>query len=224
MIEPRFTVTKAQGPATAGTLVCVVYATVSSIGPSPEALASELRELAERRSKEVFPEAGLKEAVRAMLRAGGFKPAGRQKPASEYLAQAAREGRFPSINGPVDCNNLLSLETGLPISLLDADALGGQVELRVCGEGESYVFNASGQEMDLSGLLCACGADGLPAGNPVKDSMRAKLKDSTTRLAGFVYAPLGPYSQGSLRSVGERFAALLREHCGSADAAVLGVV
>lgn len=224
MSEPSFTVIKAQEPATSGALVCVVLASVPSMGPAPAALGEALRDLVARRSAEDFLPATLKEAVRAMLRAGGFKPAGRQKPASEYLAQAAREGRFPSISGPVDCNNLLSLETGLPISLLDADALGDSVTIRVCGDGEAYVFNASGQEMDLSGLLCVCGADGLPAGNPVKDSMRAKLKESTTRLAGFVYAPLGPYSPASLRAVGERFASLLRHHCGSADADVAAVV
>lgn len=217
-------VTKIALPSLSGVLVCAVEAVVRSIDPSPPALAASLDALASKRAGEDFPPAALKESVRAMLRAGGFKPAGRQKPASEYLAQAARDGRFPSINGPVDCNNLLSLETGLPISLLDADALGGQAAVRVCGAGESYVFNASGQEMDLAGLLCVCGADGAPLGNPVKDSMRGKLKDGTTRLAGFIYAPLGPYSATSLRALGERFAALLGEHCGAEGAAVVAVV
>jgi DNA/RNA-binding domain of Phe-tRNA-synthetase-like protein len=203
-----------------GTLVCMVCAEVGSIAASPEALVAELAALVSKRASEDFPPAHIKDAVRGMLRAGGFKPAGRQKPASEYLAQAAREGRFPSINGPVDCNNLLSLETGLPISLLDADELGGGAIVRICGAGEAYVFNASGQEMDLSGLLCVCAADGTPLGNPVKDSMRGKLKDGTRRLAGFIYAPLGLYSPGTLSALGERFAGMLRDHCGAADTSV----
>lgn len=208
----------------AGALVCFVTATVEFVNPSPEALAAELASLVSLRSAEDFPAAGLKDAVRGMLRAGGFKPAGRQKPASEYLAQAAREGRFPAINGPVDCNNLLSLETGLPISLLDADELGADALIRIGANGESYVFNTSGQEMDLSGLLCVCAADGAPLGNPVKDSMRGKLKDGTRRLAGFIYAPLGPYSPASLATVGGRFVALLHAYCGASSAAVVGVV
>ena len=207
-----------------GSLVCIVTAEIDAIEPAPAALAQALSGLVARRSEEEFPPASIKEPVRAMLRAGGFKPAGRQKPASEYLAQAAREGRFPAINGPVDCNNLLSLETGLPISLLDADELGGGAVIRICGDGESYIFNASGQEMDLSGLLCACAADGTPLGNPVKDSMRGKLKDGTRRLAGFIYAPLGLYSPSSLALVGERFAALLRDHCGARAASAAVVV
>ncbi len=198
------------------TLVCLVAAEIGAVRPSPAALVAELESLAVRRATEDFPPATTREAVRAMLRAGGFKPAGRQKPASEYLAQAAREGRFPSINGPVDCNNLLSLETGLPISLLDADAFpGGEAMVRICGEGERYVFNASGQVMNLEGLLCVCAAEGTPLGNPVKDSMRGKLADATRRVLGFIYAPLGLYSPSSLAIVGERFAALLREHCGA---------
>lgn len=222
-MDATFKLIKDSDERLAKALVCAVTAEVPGIGPAPEALASLLADLAERRRAEDFPPAAVKEAVRAMLRAGGFKPAGRQKPASEYLAQAAREGRFPAINGPVDCNNLLSLETGLPISLLDADELAGGARIRVCGEGESYVFNASGQEMDLAGLFCACSPSGDPLGNPVKDSMRGKLKDGTRRLAGFIYAPLGLYSPASLMAVGERFASLLAEHCGATKARVEGV-
>ena len=201
-----------------GALVCMITAELEAIGPSPAALVEALADLAARRAGEDFPPAAIKEPVRGMLRAGGFKPAGRQKPASEYLAQAAREGRFPSINGPVDCNNLLSLETGLPISLLDADELGGEALVRICRDGEDYVFNASAQVMDISGLLCVCAADGSPLGNPVKDSMRGKLKDGTRRLAGFIYAPLGLYSPATLRVVGLRFAELLRDYCGARTA------
>jgi len=217
------TIRKDDDPRLAGALVCMVSATVDAVAPSSAALAAELESLVKLRSADDSSPAALKDAVRAMLRAGGFKPAGRQKPASEYLAQSAREGRFPAINGPVDCNNLLSLETGLPISLLDAEELGAGAVVRICAAGESYVFNASGQEMDLSGLLCVCAADGTPLGNPVKDSMRGKLKDGTRRLAGFIYAPLGPYSPASLARVGERFASLLHDHCGASAAVVVGV-
>lgn len=223
MIE-TLTIRKDDDPRLAGALVCMVTATVDAVAPSPAGLATELAGLVARRSGEDFPSPALKDAVRAMLRSGGFKPAGRQKPASEYLAQAAREGRFPAINAPVDCNNLLSLETGLPISLLDADELGSGAVIRICAAGEGYVFNASGQEMDLSGLLCVCAADGTPLGNPVKDSMRGKLKDGTKRLAGFIFAPLGPYSPVSLAKLGERFASLLVGYCGASSAAVVRVV
>lgn len=217
-------VSKEKDERLGGVLVCLVLAEGCNVGPSPEALAAELRALARKRKDEDFPPATVKEAVRSMLRAGGYKPAGRQKPASEYLAQAAREDRFPSINAPVDCNNLLSLETGLPISLLNAISLGGQAIIRVCGPGESYVFNQAGHEMDLEGLLCVCDEKGEPRGNPVKDSMAGKLTGASVNFAGFIFAPAQLYTDASLRGVGERFAKLLSEYCGAARAWVEAVV
>ena len=50
----------------------------------------------------VAPSDAIKTDVRALLRHGGYKPAGRGKPASEYLAAAVTEGRFPAINLAVD--------------------------------------------------------------------------------------------------------------------------
>lgn len=214
------------------TLVCLVLAEGCAVATTPPALVAELEALAARRAAEDFPPADVKDAVRGMLRAGGYKPAGRQKPASEYLAQAAREGRFPVINGPVDCNNLLSLETGLPISLLDlrafGDASGGGAAdvgatVRICGAGEAYVFNASGHEMDLEGLLCVCDAAGRPLGNPVKDSMAGKLRDDSVDLAGFIYAPASLYSRDALMAVGKRFAELLAAHAGARSAVALEI-
>jgi DNA/RNA-binding domain of Phe-tRNA-synthetase-like protein len=124
----------------------------------------------------------------------------------------------------VDCNNLLSLDTGLPISLLDLRALGEQALVRIAAEGESYVFNAAGHDMDLAGLLCVCSAEGSPLGNPVKDSMAGKLKEDSQDYAGFIYAPPSLYTPDALKAVGERFADLLRRYCGAAEAFVAAVV
>ena len=57
----------------------------------------------------------VKAAVRDLLRHGGFKPSGRSKPASEYLVKAAERGVMGSINPAVDCCNVASLWSGLPI-------------------------------------------------------------------------------------------------------------
>jgi DNA/RNA-binding domain of Phe-tRNA-synthetase-like protein len=86
----------------------------------------------------------VKTATREMLRQGGFKPAGRSKPASEYLAAAFGEQRFPRVNAVVDACNVVSLWSGLPISLVDADRLEGALVIRVAPAGTSYVFNPSG--------------------------------------------------------------------------------
>ncbi|MBY0547611.1 MAG: hypothetical protein K2W95_09980 [Candidatus Obscuribacterales bacterium] len=177
----------------------IVVARSVEIRPSSAELNLELEKLINQRKEEEFPPPAVKEAIRGLLKKGGFKPSGRNKPASEYLAQAAREGRFPSINNLVDVNNLISLSSGLPISLLDLDAIGTKLILRFGRENERYVFNNAGQDIDLKGLICACaGATDTPMGNPVKDSMAGKIKDSTHSVIGIVYSPLTTESQERL--------------------------
>ncbi len=195
----------------------VVVARGVRVAETPPALADEVRALVAARAAADFPPAEVKDAVRALLRAGGYKPSGRGKPASEYLAQAAREGRFPSINNLVDANNLLSLESGLPVSLLDLAAFDGRAVVRHGGDGESYVFNAAGQVLDLRGLLCVCRGDGAPLGTPVKDSMAGKLKPETVDVLGVIYGARAIAPPARMAELAARFAALLGAHAGAAS-------
>ncbi len=120
----------------------------------------------------------IKKAVRDLLRHGGFKPAGRSKPCSEYIRAATGKGYFPFINAAVDATNLAALHGCLPVSTVDPDLLEPPLRVGIAASRERYVFNPSGQEMDLSGLLCLHDAAG-PCANSVKDSMRAKTVDDT---------------------------------------------
>jgi len=173
-----------------GLLVGVVVAYDVTVRPSSPELESELRALIAQRRNQEFPPPSIKEAVRNLLKIGGFKPSGRNKPASEYLAQAAREDRFPFINNLVDVNNLVSLKCGLPISLLDGGVIGGDLSLRYGRAGERYVFNSAGQEIDLAGLVCSSDAAGdVPLGNPIKDSINGKINQSTSTVVGVIYSP-----------------------------------
>ena len=117
-------------------------------------------------------------AVRDLLRHGGYKPTGRGKPASEYLVRAASEGTLGSINAAVDVCNAVSLHSGFPISVVDLDRARAPFRVAVAPPGTSYVFNASGQEIDLGGLLCLFDADGACA-NAVRDSQRTKTRAET---------------------------------------------
>jgi DNA/RNA-binding domain of Phe-tRNA-synthetase-like protein len=117
-------------------------------------------------------------AVRDLLRHGGFKPAGRSKPASEYLVRAAAENQFPAINALVDACNVVSLHSGLPISLVDLARVDGDLSIQIAPAATTYVFNPSGQVIDASGLLCLYDAAG-PTGTPVKDAQRTKTHDGT---------------------------------------------
>ena len=190
----------------------IVVATGVAAAAAPDSLRKLVEEAVARRAPEEFP-AATKDAIRGLLKRGGFKPSGRNKPASEYLAQAAREGRFPFINNLVDINNLLSLETGLPISLLDLRPFDGRAVLRYGGAGEKYVFNQAGQEIELDGLLCVCSRS-APLGNPVKDSMAGKLKEDTGSALGVIYGSQECEPGRAMAAHVERFAALLREFAG----------
>lgn len=119
-----------------------------------------------------------KKAVRQLLRHGGYRPAGRGKPSSEWLLRAASEGKLPSIYPLVDAGNAASLSVGIPLSVVDLDRLEWPLAISLGGDGEKYVFNRSGQEIDISGLLCLRDASGACA-SAVKDSQRSKT-DATT--------------------------------------------
>src|SRR5262249_55086926 len=91
----------------------------------------------------------VREAVRQLLRHGGFKPTGRSKPASEYLLRAVGEGKLASINVAVDVCNVVSLHSGLPISVVDLDRAREPFRVGLAPAGAIYVFNASGQAIDV---------------------------------------------------------------------------
>ena len=158
-------------------------------------------------------------AARDMLRNGRYKPTGRGKPASEYLLRAASEGTFPRINAVVDVNNLVSAEAALPISLWDLDRAGAdRYVFRLGAEGEAYVFNASGQALDLHDLVVGCrapdGGAGEPIVSPVKDSHATKTTPETRRVAGCIYAPANAVTSDELRTLCAAFAGWLAQ-CGT---------
>jgi DNA/RNA-binding domain of Phe-tRNA-synthetase-like protein len=127
-----------------------------------------------------------REAVRHLLRQGGFRPTGRSKPASEYLIKAVADGRLASINLAVDACNVVSLHSGLPISVVDLDRTRPPLRVGLAGEGASYVFNPSGQTIHLAGLLCLFDAEG-PCGSPVKDAQRTKTSPNTCRTLSIIW-------------------------------------
>jgi DNA/RNA-binding domain of Phe-tRNA-synthetase-like protein len=133
-----------------------------------------------------LPDDEVRAAVRDLLRFGGYKPTGRGKPASEYLVRAASEGSLRSINIVVDIANAVSLHSGLPLSVVDLGRVREPLRVAVAAPGTSYVFNASGQAIDVGGLLCLHDAEG-PIANAVKDSERTKTRADTERTLTIIW-------------------------------------
>jgi DNA/RNA-binding domain of Phe-tRNA-synthetase-like protein len=151
--------------------------------PSPDWLQALLAPGAEAPFR---PEEPLRVAVRDVLRSAGYKPTGRGKPASEYLARAAAEGGLGPINLVVDAGNAVSLHAGLPVSVVDLDRARPPLRIGVAPMGASYAFNAAGQVIELGGLPCLFDADG-PCANAVKDAQRTKTGHATRRTLSIVW-------------------------------------
>lgn len=176
--------------------------------------------------RQAGPEGGdaRRQAVRRLLRAGGFKPSGRNKPAQEYLARTAAEpGQWPSILNAVDVLNVTSLRSGLPISLVATARAGPALLIRYGAPGERFIFNASGQELDVHGLLCLCRSDGdgsVPVGSPVKDSQDAKVRPGDRHALACIFAPRSEVAPRVLQHWTETLAAGLRRWCAPHDVLV----
>jgi DNA/RNA-binding domain of Phe-tRNA-synthetase-like protein len=136
------------------------------------------------------PAEDVRGAIRQMLRQGGYKPTGRGKPASEYLVRAATEKTLTSINLPVDGCNVVSLHSAFPISVIDLDRAAPPLRIATGREGDRYVFNASGQIIDVAGLVCLFDADG-PCANAVKDAQRTKTFEQTRRTLSIIWGCAG---------------------------------
>ena len=188
------------------------------VGPAPAELAAELDrciEAARGRGEALEPRReALRQGGRTILRNGCYKPTGRGKPASEYLMRAAAEASFPRISGPVDACNLVSLAHAVAISLWDLDlAASSDFEVRLGGPGERYVFNPTGQVLELEDLVCGCaqrGGGSTPIVTPIKDSMATKLREQTTRVGGTIYYPLAAGSVEELRAIADELLRWLR--------------
>ena len=72
------------------------------------------------------------------------------------------------------------------ISVVDADKLEQPWHVGIPEKGEKYVFNHSGQELDLAGLLTLY-HNGQPCANAVKDSQATKTSDATTRTLSLIW-------------------------------------
>src|SRR5262249_49651127 len=75
---------------------------------------------------------------------------------------------------------------GLPISVVDLDRVQQPLRVGIAPAGASYVFNATGQSIDLGGLLCLFDAEG-PCANAVKDAQRSKTTEETHRTLSLIW-------------------------------------
>jgi DNA/RNA-binding domain of Phe-tRNA-synthetase-like protein len=197
-------------------LIGIVEAENTEIDKTLPELDTLLNKLLEKRKNGLTGDAeAFRLASRDMLRHGKYKPTGRAKPASEYLLRTAEDDSFPRINTAVDINNYISLKYMVPISLWDDEKTEGKHILFDTGsEGEKYVFNESGQEIEVKDLVCGflqdAGDRRIPVINPVKDSMRTKTSPTSKNIGYAVYYPVKAGSLSHLQQILDEIAGLLK--------------
>jgi len=126
-------------------------------------------------------------AVRTMYKRVGLDPT-KTRPSSEALLRRVRKGdALPRINSMVDVCNWCSLEFQLPYGLYDADAIDGDVELRLGTAGESYA-GIRKDEVHVENRITLADSRG-PFGNPTSDSSRTMVTTATTRALLVVFTP-----------------------------------
>lgn len=119
-------------------------------------------------------------ATRAAYKACGKDPS-RYRPAGEQLARRLLQGKeLYSVDTLVDLGNLVSLASGYPTGLLDADKVEGNVLLGIGRSNEPYEAIGRGM-LNIEGLPVYRDEKGGIA-SPTSDSTRTMLTQETKRL------------------------------------------
>lgn len=126
-------------------------------------------------------------ATRAAYKACGKDPS-RYRPASEQLSRRILQGKgLYSVDTLVDLGNLVSIFSGYPTGLLDADKIvGTSVELGIGRADEPYEGIGRGR-LNIEGLPVYRDAVGAIA-SPTSDSTRTMLSPTTQRLLFIINA------------------------------------
>jgi len=157
---------------------------------TPPGLTTSLEDGAELRMQELLGEAASSDPVIAAVRTG-FKVIGkdpsRYRPSSEALTRRVLAGKpIKSVNNVVDCGNLVSLMTGVPVGCYDAAWLkGNDIIFRVGTPGEIYQGIGCG-DINLECLPVLADKEGA-FGTPFSDSARTAISKNTRNLKLVIY-------------------------------------
>lgn len=161
-----------------------------AVRPSPPALTSAMEDGAEVRMRELLGEAASTDPVISKVR-DCFQMIGkdpsRYRPSSEALTRRIISGKgLYMINNVVDCGNLVSLMTGVPVGCYDAAWVKGEeISLRVGQPGETYEGIGKG-DLNLECLPVLSDEEGA-FGTPFSDSARTAITEKTTDLLFVLY-------------------------------------
>lgn len=149
-------------------------------------------------------------AMRSAYKALGKDPS-RYRGSAEALLRRVLSGKgLYQINGVVDINNLVSLESLNPAGTYDLAKVTPPIELRIGAEGESY--KGIGKDLiNIESLPVFADAVG-PFGSPTSDSERAMVTLNTQKILMIVFSFTG---REGLERWMQRADELLRRYSGA---------
>ena len=119
-------------------------------------------------------------ASRQAYKAAGKDPA-RYRVSSEALMRRILQGKgLYRVNNVVDCNNLISIQTGLSCGLYNLDNIEGDVIFRIGKSDEDYEGIGRGK-LNIEGLPVFSDAIGA-FGSPTSDSVRTMVTPEAKRV------------------------------------------
>lgn len=113
----------------------------------------------------------------------------------------------------------------IPRGDIGVAVVAADFEFRLGRAGESYVFNNSGQAIELADLVCGCepaGGGSRPIVNPIKDSMSTKVQAGTAAVIGAIYYPAGAMGPAEIEAAAGEFLDKLVRGGGTGGKALLG--
>lgn len=153
-------------------------ATSSDLWQEIETFCAELRL---RLTPDTLKEQSGIAATRAAYKACGKDPS-RYRPASEQLARRVLQGKsLYSVDTLVDLGNLVSLASGYPTGLLDADKIEGEEIWLGIGHADEPYEGIGRGTLNIEGLPTYRDAKG-PIATPTSDSTRTMLSNDTHHL------------------------------------------
>jgi DNA/RNA-binding domain of Phe-tRNA-synthetase-like protein len=155
---------------------------------------------------------GVQEA-RTLFHSIGIDPT-KHRPSSEaLLRRALKQKEFIPVNTLVDIGNWCSLDFLLPICVYDANAIKGNISVRLGTENETYLAH-NHREINLFNRFVICDEMGA-FGSPITDSVRTAVNLSTSNAFMIIFAPL-TCSFDLLQDHVSSFSERVFDYCGGA--------
>jgi len=187
-----------------------------SVGKSADALVQLLNACAAQLSSQITsPEIVSNSdiaATRDAYRSLGKDPS-RYRGSAEALLRRVTLGKaLYFINNLVDINNLVSLESFLPVGSYDLARIAGEIVFRIGTSGESY--KGIGKDLINIADLPVFADDEGPFGSPTSDSERSMITSSTRQFVMMIISFAG---KADLNVPAERAIELVTNHANGSD-------